>query len=192
MKIIKNIAQVTLFFAFMTIITGVFYPLLITGLARLLFYEKSLGSLIRENENMRGSVLIAQNFSADYYFWPRPSARNFSAYPSEASNLGPTSKKLKDLVKARRIYLGEIINIPESLLTSSGSGLDPHISFSAANFQRSRVIKARALNKAQERELEEIITKNLEHSWFLAQQEPYINVLLLNLALDHSFGRINS
>lgn len=197
MKDIKIIAQAALFFGLMTLLTGVLYPLLITCASRLLFYEKSLGSLVREadDKNIIGSALIAQNFIDLQYFWPRPSAGHFNACPSQASNLGPTSKKLKDLISARRQSLSEAHNtkpmsVPESLLTSSGSGLDPHISLSALDFQRARVIKARALDHAQEKELQKLINKNLEQPWLGAQREPHINVLLLNLALDQSFGKI--
>ena len=196
MKHLKLIAQAALFFCFMTIITGVFYPFLITCFSRVLWPEKSLGSLIKNPENLIiGSELLAQNFSGSEYFWPRPSASNFNACPSQASNLGPTSKKLKELISSRREILSEthntnFIKVPESLVTSSGSGLDPHISKSALNFQTERVIKARALDKGQEKELGELIAKNLEQPRLRASKEPYINVLLLNLALDQSFGKI--
>lgn len=197
MNKIKIIAQAALFFALMTVLTGVLYPLLITYMSRLLFYEKSLGSLLKEKdyENIIGSTLIAQNFTKSEYFWARPSASNFNAIPSQASNLGPTSQNLKDLIFARRQSLSlahdtNFMNVPESLLTSSGSGLDPHITLLALDFQKSRVLKARKLNQEQEKQLQEIINKNLEQPWFRAQKEPHINVLLLNLALDQSFGKI--
>lgn len=191
----KIITQSALFFLIMTVITGVLYPILVTSMSRILFYEKSLGSLLEENNNIIGSALIAQDFYSIGYFWPRPSASNFSAIPSQASNLGPTSQKLKDLIDARRQSLSiahntNLMSIPESLLTSSGSGLDPHISLLALNFQKDRVIKARALNQLQEKEVQEIINKYVEQPWFGAQKEPYLNVLLLNLALDKSFGKI--
>jgi len=171
----------------MTLITGILYPLLITSIGRLIWTEKSLGSLLRtHNENIIGSSLIGQNFTSLEYFWPPPSA----------SNLGPASNNFKNLINIRRqssslLYNTNSSNIPDSLITSSASGLDPHIILSALRFQIARVKQARALTKTQEDEFAALIQKKLEQPWLTAQKEPYQNVLVLNLALDRSFGKIS-
>lgn len=157
----------------MTVLCGVLYPLLITVLAQLAMNHQANGSLVQVGEVKVGSELIAQKFTRDNYFWPRPSAVDYNPIgPSGGSNLGPTSQKLHDIVAERAKSFGE--GVPTDLLYASGSGLDPHISTEAALFQIDRVAKARNRDRVK---LEEIINK-------LSSSKRYVNVLLLNVELD--------
>ena len=175
----------------MTLLTGILYPLLITGMGYLILRHKSEGSMIYENEKIIGSSLIAQKFEKPQYFWPRPSAHNYDALNSGGSNYGPTSKDLKKALDDRQAALmksHDISNkkdIPPDLLFASGSGLDPHISPAAARFQIPRIIKARNLNPDQGRKsLYALINAHKEHRFLGFIGEPRVNVLTLNLALD--------
>ena len=181
--------RVIILFFIILLITGCAYPVLITCIAKIFWAEKSTGSIIKENNIIIGSALIAQDFTQDYYFWPRPSANNYKTIPSSASNLGPTSLELKNIINKRKEILASAhksdqSQIPENLLMSSGSGLDPHILLSAVRFQAMRVIESRKLNNIQKKELEELIIKN-------TSKNNLTNVLTLNLALDQSFGKIS-
>lgn len=169
------------------LVTGLIYPLLITGIAQLFFPWQANGSLIIKQDKIVGSVLIGQSFTDPRYFWGRPSATMPFAYNAESSsgsNLGPSNPKLFAVLKQRVDYLKTIDPqnknlIPADLVTTSGSGLDPHISLKAAWYQVPRLAKARNM---PENELEELIQKHIKQ-WFLS--DPYVNVLQLNLALDH-------
>jgi K+-transporting ATPase ATPase C chain len=173
----------------MTIITGIAYPLLVTGLSQLLFPSQANGSLIAKNGQPIGSTLIGQSFTEPKYFWGRPSATSPQANNgtgSGGSNLGPTNPALADAVKQRIAALqsadpGNRAPVPVDLVTSSGSGLDPEISPAAAQYQLARVAKARGLSDAQ---LSLLIAQVTSGRQLGLLGEPRVNVLQLNLALD--------
>jgi K+-transporting ATPase ATPase C chain len=166
------------------------YPLIVFGVSQALFYEKANGSLILGKDGaVRGSKLIGQNFAAEKYFHPRPSAagNGYDAANSSGSNLGPTSQKLNDAIKDRiAAYraengLKETDPVPADAVTASGSGLDPHISLQNAELQIPRVAKARGM---AEEKLRELIQQNTDGRDLGVLGDPGVNVLELNLALD--------
>jgi K+-transporting ATPase ATPase C chain len=173
----------------LTVLTGVAYPLVVTGAARAAFPDKSSGSLVKQDGKVRGSRLIGQPFDEPKYFWGRVSATSPSPYNasnSGASNLGPTNKALTDAAKARVEALraadpGNEAPVPVDLVTASGSGLDPHISLAGAEYQVRRVARVRGLPEARVREL---VRANTDARDLGVLGEPGVNVLLLNLALD--------
>ena len=170
-----------------TILLGIVYPLAVTGIAQIFFSEKANGQLIQKNGAVIGSKIIGQPFSAPNYFWPRPSAAGavgYDAGASTGSNYGPTNAKLVDRVKTdvakfQADQPGKAV--PIDLVTTSASGLDPHISPAAAEFQISRVAKARGLSEDQVRKL---VARNTEGRDLGLLGEPRVNVLRLNLDLD--------
>ena len=177
------------------VVTGLLYPLAMTGLAQVLFPYRSNGSLVSDEKGqVVGSELIGQPFTRSEYLWPRPSAAGANGYDAAASsgsNLGPTSQKLRDRITAEIARLTEANPdasgpIPSDLVTASASGLDPHVSPAAALWQAARVAKAR--NVAPER-VRAVIDANVEGRTFGVLGEPRVNVLLVNLALDRQFGR---
>lgn len=184
----------TLFISLM-IITGVVYPLTVTGLAQLIFPYQANGSLIKSDDQVLGSELIGQDFSAAGLFWGRPSATSTSPYNSfdqasltgsSGSNLGPLSQVLVDTVEERVNNLlnadsGNTNLIPIDLVTASGSGLDPNISVSAAYYQVPRVARARGLDEAT---VITLVDQIVEQRQFGILGEPRVNVLMLNLALE--------
>jgi len=178
------------FLLVMTILTGVVYPLFMTGLAQLCFPAKANGSLVMKDGKIAGSELIGQKFDSLIYFWSRPSFIGYNPIPSGASNYGPTSDTLKKQVTARRILFAtknsitDFTSIPKEMIFASGSGLDPHISPEAALLQMERVVKARNLNDAQKQKVQQLIKDNTERAQFFLFGEPRINVFKLNLALD--------
>lgn len=174
-------------FLLMTLVTGVIYPLFITVIAQVAAREKANGSILYHEGKAVGSKLIGQKFSRNNHFWPRPSANDYNALDSGGSNLGPTSRELQKAVNERKARLAKAHAVsekavPRDLLFASGSGLDPHISVAAANFQLNRVLKARGLNTPSERKRVEDLIKKLTRSDLTAT--PHVNVLLLNKALD--------
>lgn len=173
-----------------TIILGVLYPALIFAIGQLCFQKKANGSLVYSRGKIVGSELIAQNFAQPQYFHPRASSagsKGYDAANSSGSNLGPTSKKLVDALAQRASDFRLMNNIsaqtpiPADAITSSGSGLDPHISVQNAYLQAPRIAKQRGISLESVRQL---IAKKQESSFFNFFGQPYVNVLLLNLALD--------
>jgi potassium-transporting ATPase KdpC subunit len=175
-------------FVALTVVTGVAYPLAVTGIAKAVFPSQAAGSLIEKDGKVVGSVLIGQNFSDPKNFWGRPSATSpmaNNAANSSGSNQGPLNPALLDAVKGRIKALndadpGNKAPIPVDLVTASGSGLDPHISVAGAVYQANRVAAARKLQVAQ---VQALIEKNTEGQLFGFIGEPRVNVLQLNLAL---------
>jgi len=166
------------------------YPLVVFGISQALFRDKANGSLILDTDGtVRGSKLLAQGFTADKYFHPRPSAAGtgYDAASSGGSNLGPTSQKLNDLIKDRvNAYrkengLNADESVPADAVTASGSGLDPHISLRNAELQTPRVAKARTVS---EEKLRELIKQNTDAPDLGLLGDPGVNVLSLNCALD--------
>jgi K+-transporting ATPase ATPase C chain len=175
-------------FLLMTAITGLLYPLAVTGLATTLFPKTSRGSLITKKGEVVGSSLLAQSFDSPSYFWPRPSAANYATLPSGASNLGPTSKALRAqiAVRARLWKAGTATDgflFPE-MISASGSGLDPHISPEAAGAQLARIAKARRWDPEKMEAAREVLDRFTERPLFGFIGQPRINIFLLNLALD--------
>jgi K+-transporting ATPase ATPase C chain len=173
----------------MTILTGVAYPFIVTGLAQALFPHQANGSLIVHNGKVVGSQLIGQSFEDARYFWGRPSATSpvpYNAGASAGSNLGPTNPTLLELVQARvtkvrQMHPGQSGPIPADLVTASASGLDPHITPAAAYFQTKRVAQARSLDAGRVRTL---VSAHVEEAFLKTWGERRVNVLRLNLALD--------
>ncbi len=173
----------------LTLLTGLIYPAVVTGLCHLMFRDKADGSLILQNGQVIGSALLGQNFTRPEYFHPRPSAAGNDGYDptaSSGSNLGPTSQKLYDRVKASAdqfrkdnpSYSGAI---PADALTASGSGLDPEISIANANAQAPRIAQLRGTGAA---DIERLIASSTENRGLGFLGESRVNVLSLNLKLD--------
>jgi K+-transporting ATPase ATPase C chain len=176
----------------LTVLTGLIYPGVVTGLCQALFSHQANGSLLTQNGQVIGSQLLGQNFAKPEYFHPRPSAAGNDGYDptaSQGSNLGPTSQKLVDRMKASAeqfrkenpTYAGAI---PADAITASGSGLDPHISLANAQAQAARIAQTRSAKPAEVQSLIASLTENRDLG-FLG--EPRVNVLALNLALDQRF-----
>ncbi|MGF6426467.1 K(+)-transporting ATPase subunit C [Bradyrhizobium sp. Pha-3] len=195
---LKEIRPAVLVLVLLTAITGLAYPLAITGIAGVIFPRQAQGSLIEQDGKVIGSALIGQEFKEDKYFHGRPSATvapdpndstktvsaPYNAANSGGSNLGPTSKALNDRVKEDVEKLkaeNPSARVPVDLVTTSGSGLDPDISPDAALFQVPRVAKARSMSEDAVREL---VTQNTKGRFAGVIGEPRVNVLALNLALD--------
>jgi len=178
----KELRPAALAFLVLTFLTGIIYPLIVTAFAQL-FPDKATGSVIVVNGKAVGSELIGQPFSDPKYFWSRPSATSPQPYngaSSSGSNLGPTSKALRDAV-AERLKQFDRKPVPVDLVTASASGLDPHISPEAARFQAPRVARARGLT---EEAVNQLVSLHTEGRTFSVLGEPRVNVLKLNLALD--------
>lgn len=186
----KNLKIALLMTIVTTILLGLIYPLIITGLAQVIFRDKANGQIIARNGQLIGSRLIGQPFSSPGYFHSRPSAAGavgYDAGASTGSNLGPTSQKLIDRVKADVEKLraeNPSQSIPADLVTTSASGLDPHISPAAAEFQLARVAWERGMNEV---DLRNLVAQHSEGRTFGLLGEPRVNVLLLNLAMDERF-----
>jgi K+-transporting ATPase ATPase C chain len=176
-------------FVLLTAVTGIAYPLVVTGIAKVAFPDQAAGSLIVENGKPVGSHLIGQNFTDSKYFWGRPSATSpmpYNATASSGSNQGPLNPALADAVKGRIEALkaadpGNDRPIPADLVTASASGLDPHISPAAAEYQVGRVARARKLPLA---DVKTLVAQNTEGRQWGVFGEPRVNVVRLNLALD--------
>jgi K+-transporting ATPase ATPase C chain len=200
---LKEIRPAIVLIIGLTVITGLVYPLAMTGLAQVIFPHQSNGSLVERNGAIIGSSLIGQSFTSDRYFHGRPSATTgpdpsdatkttavpYNAANSMGSNLGPTSKALADRVQGDFAILKKEnpgSPVPIDLVTTSGSGLDPDISPEAALFQVPRVAKARQLPKDQ---VQQLVADNVHGRLLGIIGEPHINVLALNLALDAAVGK---
>jgi potassium-transporting ATPase KdpC subunit len=177
-------------FLFFSVLTGIVYPLLITGVSQIVFPEKANGSLILKENIKVGSKLIGQQFNSDIYFIPRPSAVLYNPLPSGGSNYGLTNARLVNLVAERKkefIYLNQLDTltiIPSEMLFASASGLDPHISQKAALLQVDRIVKTRNLSPVQKQALLQIVKNLTEPSQFLMLGEERVNVLCLNIELN--------
>jgi len=178
-------------FVLLTVVTGVVYPLAVTGVAKVAFPDQAAGSLLVKDGRAIGSALIGQNFSDPKYFWGRPSATSpmpYNAANSAGSNLGPLNPALIDAVKDRAAALraadpANAAPVPVDLVTTSASGIDPHISVAGAQFQAARVARLRGL---PEDLVHTLIAQNTQDRLFGVLGEPRVSVLQLNLALDRA------
>jgi len=188
---LKQIQQAFLLLMVMSLLTGILYPLVITGIAQVAFPRQANGSLIHRDGKPVGSSLVGQPFTDPKYFWSRPSATSpmpYNAESSRGSNLGPLNADLMKAVQERIAVLRKAdpdnkLPIPVDLITSSASGLDPHISPAAADYQVGRVAKARGMD---EKVVRQLVAKHTEGRTFGLLGEPRVNVVELNLDLENS------
>lgn len=182
----KNLIIAVLMTIVTTILLGIVYPLVVTGIAQVIFPRKANGQLISQNGKLVGSSVIGQPFSGLSYFHSRPSAAGtgYDAANSGGTNLGPTNKTLIARVQQDTATLqaeNPGVPVPVDMVTTSASGLDPHISIAAAEFQLPRVARARGISQSR---LQQLVAAHTEHRQFGFLGEPGVNVLELNLALD--------
>jgi len=186
---VRELRPALVVFLVFTVITGVVYPGIVTAIGSVFFSRQATGSLIERDGKAVGSALLGQTFTSPKYFWSRPSATSpqpHNGAASSGSNQGPTNPALESAVKDRIAALraadpGNTQPVPADLVTASGSGLDPHISPAAADYQVARVARERGLSEQQVRAL---VTEATQGRTFGVLGEPRVNVLQLNLALD--------
>jgi len=187
--LLASLRPALVLFLLLTLLTGFLYPLVVTGVAQLLFPARAAGSIVTRDGHAVGSRLIGQSFSDPKYFWSRPSATTPQPYngtASTGSNLGPLNPALREAIRSRVAALraadpGNSAPVPIDLVTASGSGLDPEISLAAANYQAARVARARGLAAGR---VQALIAQHAEGTLLGVLGEPRVNVLELNLALD--------
>ena len=187
--LLASLRPALVLFLLLTVLTGFLYPLVVTGVAQLLFPARAAGSIVTRDGHAVGSRLIGQSFGDPKYFWSRPSATTPQPYngtASTGSNLGPLNPALRDAIRSRVAALraadpGNSAPVPIDLVTASGSGLDPEISLAAANYQAARVARARGLAAGR---VQALIAQHAEGTLLGVLGEPRVNVLELNLALD--------
>jgi K+-transporting ATPase ATPase C chain len=186
----KTLIKSQKIFLFFTVLTGIIYPLIITGIAQALFPSKANGSLIFKNNKITGSELIGQQFASAIFFTSRPSAISYNPLPSGGFNYGLTNSKLKQQVDERKRHfiqfnqLDSLTEIPAEMLFASASGLDPHISKQSALLQVNRIVNARKFGVVQKQQLIACVNRLTERPQILVLGEERVNVLLLNLELD--------
>jgi len=183
----KNLITSVLMLLVSTVLFGVIYPLAVWGVSQIIFPHEANGSLVKKDGKIIGSELIGQSWTSEKYFHSRPSANDYDAANSGGTNLGPTSAKLVERIKsdAEKLQMqNPSQKIPVEFITASASGLDPHISPAAAEFQILRVANARNINETDLRKIVEYYTETRTFGIF---GEPRVNVLKLNLALDNKF-----
>ncbi len=183
---LEEVRPAVVVLAAFTVLTGGAYPLLVTGIARIAFPSQAEGGLVVSHGNVIGSQQIAQSFTTERYFWPRPSACGYDAAASSGSNLAPSNPALVDAVKARIATLrasdpDNVTPIPEDIVLSSGSGLDPDISLAAALWQAPRIARARGIGVAR---VQSLIRAIADRPTMGILGEERVNVLRLNRALD--------
>jgi K+-transporting ATPase ATPase C chain len=187
----RNLITAILMTVVTTVLLGVIYPLVVTGLAQI-WRDKANGQLLSKNGVVIGSRIIAQPFTGDIYFHPRPSAagNGYDAANSGGTNLGPTNKTLIDRVNTQAAVLQKEnpgTPVPIDLVTTSGSGLDPHITPAGAGFQIPRIAQARGITVGDLPKLQQLVREHTENRQFGILGEPRVNVLELNIALDEMF-----
>ncbi len=176
-----------------TLLTGLAYPLLVTGVAQVVFPHQAAGSFVKKGKKVTGSVLVGQEFTGPKHFWGRPSAIAHNPQPSGGSNLGPASKALTETVQQRAADLrqahglGAKARVPVDLIFASASGVDPHISPSAARFQVNRVAQAWGLDSAGKKKLNKLVNESVQGPELGLFGDPRVNVLMLNLAVEEAF-----
>ncbi|MBP1640672.1 MAG: potassium-transporting ATPase, subunit [Bacteroidetes bacterium] len=186
----KNILSGLKMLLAFTLLTGLIYPLMITGIAQVVFPRQSNGSIVSIGQKACGSELLGQAFKSNSYFWSRPSACGYATLPSGASNWGPTSDTLRKTIEKRResfiianrLPLNTVV--PNEMMTASGSGLDPHISPESATLQVERIASARHFSPSQLQQLRQLVASHTEQPQFGCLGEKRINVLALNRDLD--------
>jgi K+-transporting ATPase ATPase C chain len=186
--VFSEIRPAVMVFVLLSLVTGLVYPLVVTGVSQVVFPYQANGSLIEKDGKLVGSELIGQNFDLPKYFWSRPSAAGYNGAASSGSNLGPTNPALFAAVQKRVEALkmadpGNERLVPVDLITASGSGLDPHISPAAAEYQINRVAKARKRSPELVRKL---VAEHTQGRQLGLLGEPRVNVLTLNIALDEA------
>lgn len=189
MKFSSLVTSVIMFMS-LTVLTGILYPLVMTGICEIAFPDKAHGSMVTQNGRETGSSLLGQQFSSSRYFHPRPSAVDYNPLPSSGSNWGPAADTLMKLVYVReRAFrlqngLDSTTSVPAEMLFASASGLDPHISPESAYLQVDRIARARGWGEELRRQLTAHVAAHIEPRQLGVLGEPRINVLLLNLDLD--------
>ena len=180
--------QAFIMMVFFMCLTGIVYPIFVTGVSQIIFPHKANGSWVKSGEKIIGSPLIGQKFVQEKYFWPRPSMSDYQAMPSLASNYPPISTSLKELLASRKSMFGPV-PVPAEMLFASASGLDPHVSVAAIELQIRRVAFARKLNQDSILKLRQLIEQHTEKSTFSFLGQKRVNVFMLNHSL-HSLDSV--